>query len=154
MADGGQDRIRLQTIQGKVGYKIVKFEGIAEKPATANQESVIKIFNQEQTSIDAEINFDDSNLLGVVSFVELSSHASSGPTNIIFDNEIFNQDIFVSHKDGSAGESANYYIELEVIPLDDAGAEYTTLKGYAAELVDAGADRAGALVLHASRGRP
>jgi len=128
LADGGQERIRLQTIRGKVGYKIVKFEGIAQKPATEDQESVIKIFKTEQTSIDAEINFTDTDLLGVVSFLEVSGHASSGPTNIIFDNEVFNQDIFVSHKDGSTGASANYYIELEVIPLDDAGAEYTTLK--------------------------
>ena len=47
---------------------------------------------------------------------------------IIFDNEIFNQDIYVTYYDASVGQPINYYIELEVIPLDDAGAEYTTLK--------------------------
>ena len=42
----------------------------------------------------------------------------------------FNQDIFVSNVAGAgqASTGVNYYLELEVIPLDEAGAEYTTLK--------------------------
>ena len=46
----------------------------------------------------------------------------------IFDNEVFNQDIYVTNNDADSSSPINYYIELEVIPLDDAGAEYTTLK--------------------------
>jgi hypothetical protein len=47
---------------------------------------------------------------------------------VIFDSEIFNQDVFITHEDTTGSQPCNYYIELEVIPLDDAGAEYTTLK--------------------------
>ena len=51
-----------------------------------------------------------------------------GPAVIVFDQEIFNQDIYISHKNVAGTDKGNYYLELEVIPLDDAGAEYTTLK--------------------------
>ena len=47
---------------------------------------------------------------------------------IIFDNKVFNQDMYITQTDNDGTDSCNYYIELEVIPLDDAGAEYTTLK--------------------------
>jgi len=47
---------------------------------------------------------------------------------VIFDSEIFNQDIYLTHTDTGGAVACNYYIELEVIPLDDAGAEYATVK--------------------------
>jgi len=132
LADGGQDRIRLQTIKGKVGYRIVKLQLMDIEPGTASVEHVVKIYKTEQSSVSGTVNFTDSDLLGTA-FLTLSSGAgtygNSGDVNVIFDQEIFNQDIFITHEDnGTADKKANYYIELEVIPLDDAGAEYTTLK--------------------------
>jgi len=132
LADGGQDQIRLQTIKGKVGYRIVKFQ-IMNPQAGASayeMESTVKIYNTEQSTIDAIVNFTDTDLLGAA---QLGTHASFGTypqsTIIIFDSEIFNQDIFITHKNlHSDALECNYYVELEVIPLDDAGAEYTTLK--------------------------
>jgi hypothetical protein len=129
LIDGGQDRIRLQTIKGKVGYKIIKFQVITEAVSTASVEHVLKIYKSLQTSITGTVNFTDSDLLGVA--IALSgADAANNPisTTIVFDNEIFNQDIYITHTDIEVGKSCNYYIELEVIPLDDAGAEYTTLK--------------------------
>jgi len=132
LADGGQDQIRLQTIKGKVGYRIVKFQ-IMNPQAGASayeMESTIKIYKTEQSTIDAIVNFTDSDLLAAA---QLGTHGSFGtyPQNtiIIFDNEIVNQDIFITHKNlHSDALECNYYIEMEVIPLDDAGAEYTTIK--------------------------
>jgi len=127
LADGGQDRIRLQTIKGKVGYRIVKFLLINEEPGSASAESVVKIYKSEQTTIDNNINFTDSDLLAAAYYT--TNHAGQrGFTPIIFDTEIFNQDIYVTHEEVNDAEPCNYYLELEVIPLDDAGAEYTTLK--------------------------
>jgi len=120
LGDGGQDEINLERQNVNLAYRIIKFEGIAQKPASEDQESVIKIFKEEQTSLDAEIDFDNPDLLGVVSFLELSGHASSGPTNVIFDNELFSRNIYVSHADGSTGASANYYIEIEEVPVGAA----------------------------------
>ena len=129
LADGGMDRIRLQTIKGKVGYKIVKFQVIQESPGAVNAEAMITISKTSFTPV-ATVNFTDSDILGVA-FYGGPQVASAYPIQqvIIFDNEIFNQDIFIGSQDiGGANEKMNYYIELEVIPLDDAGAEYTTLK--------------------------
>jgi len=129
LADDGQDRIRLSTIKGKVGYKIVKFQGIPKQPFTTDGEHVIKIYLNHQTSINDAINFTDSDLLAVVTFANASSNTVNyNPTIIIFDNQIFNQDIYITHTDARSTQVANYYLELEVVPLDDASAEYTTLK--------------------------
>jgi len=129
LADGGQDRIRLQTIKGKVGYKVIKFELFGNTPGATEYEHVVKIYKTSQSSIDGVVNFTDSDLLAA-SYLEGYIHAYYTDAVVtIFDNEIFNQDVFVTQKDVTAGGlSCNYYLELEVIPLDDAGAEYTTLK--------------------------
>ena len=128
LADGGQDRIRLQTIKGKVGYRIIKFQIMDDAPGTANQESIVKIYKTEQSSTDGGVNFTDSALLGAAFLSIGSSYATPVDTVIIFDREIFNQDIFITHADITGSGACNYYLELEVVPLDDAGAEYTTLK--------------------------
>ena len=128
LADGGQDRIRLQTIRGKVGYRIVKFQAIGNVPGTSSQESIIKAYKSSQSTINATIDFTDSDLVGVVFWKDSSATAYPSFKTIIFDNEIFNQDIYVTHSDTESTQKCNYYLELEVIPLDDAGAEYTTLK--------------------------
>ena len=129
LADGGQDRIRLSTIKGKVGYRIVKFQTMAAVPGTTNAEDVTKIYKTKQSTPVATVNFTDTDLLACALTTASTETEDFGiAEQIIFDNEIFNQDIYVSHVDAKTGESVNYYIELEVIPLDDAGAEYTTLK--------------------------
>jgi len=129
LADGAQDRIRLSTIKGKVGYRIVKFQIITTLPGTTDYEQVIKIFNTSQTSITEAIDFTDSDLLAVA-YTEGGAAINfiGNPMTVIFDQEIFNQDIFISHFDAKGAYGCNYYLELEVVPLDNAGAEYTTLK--------------------------
>ena len=128
LADGGQDRIRLQTMKGKVGYRIVKFQGLGPS-ANDNIESTLKIYSVLQTSIVDEIDFSDSTLLAAM-IITQSSSANSNPEDqtVIFDNEIFNQDIYISLKGADYAASVNYYLELEVIPLSERGAEYTTIK--------------------------
>jgi len=132
LADGGQDRIRLSTIKGKVGYKIIKFEIIPNYPGGATQESVVQIWKTEVTTVPtsaATIDFTESDLLAAAYYVQYGLPAQGQNTFVaIFDNEIFNQDIYITHTDNDSAALINYYLELEVIPLDDAGAEYTTLK--------------------------
>ena len=127
-APGNQERIRLSTIKGKVGYRIVDLEIIGNKPGTSNPvESLVALWKVEQSSIGSTIDFTDSDLLGVALWT-MGETTYSHDLVIIFDNEIFNQDIFVTHSDNASAEACNYMLKLEVIPLDDAGAEYTTLK--------------------------
>jgi len=134
LADGGQDHIRLQTIKGKVGYRIVKFQIMANTPVNNNSESVVQIFKKEQTTISATVNFTDSDLLASAVWAgNTAGHLIPSWTSIIFDREIVNQDIYITHQEEQDTQACNYYLELEVIPLDDAGAEYTTLKDMRAE---------------------
>jgi len=127
---GNQERIRLHTIKGKVGYRIVKLQAMSANPYAGDAaEHIVKLWKIEQSTVDGNVNFTDSDLLGVVIINNYTSgyNTPSIPT-IIFDTELFNQDIYVTHFDAQSALSCNYYFELEVIPLDDAGAEYTTLK--------------------------
>jgi len=126
--DGGQDRIYLQTNDGRTGYRIIKLQVIGDSPVLENQESVVKIYKVANKTVDATIDFSDNALLAVGVW---SSHstATNYPEDmtVIFDKEIFNQDIYVTHSSPTPRE-CNYYMELEVIDLSSLGAEYTTLK--------------------------
>jgi len=130
IADGAQDTIVLHTNDGSTGYRIVKFEIIGKGPGTNNIESVIKIYSVSQTVKDGTIDFSDNTLLGCAYWQFNSSNpAYSTPYQIIFDQMIFNQDIYVTHKDVSANAKAcNYYIELEQFKLDINANTVATLK--------------------------
>jgi len=132
LADGGQDRIRLQTIKGKVGYRITKFEVITTLTGTGGaKESTLMIWKTSQSSVSttvATVDFTDSDLLAIAFYKSQDNPVYASTHRVIFDNEIFNQDIYITHTNTDGSVACNYYFELEVIPLDDAGAEYTTLK--------------------------
>jgi len=131
LLDGGQDRIRLQTIKGKVGYRIVKLELIPYNPGSQAGENTIGIWKSSTAASAATkyIDFTDSDLLAAGYIQNGASNTEEMTITIIFDKEIFNQDIYItSEVADTASAGNNYYLELEVIPLDDAGAEYTTLK--------------------------
>jgi len=129
LADDGQDTIVLHTNDGSTGYRIVKFQLMGEKPAGANQESIVKIYKIKQTTFTANVDFSDNTLLGVA-YLEAAADAKteSQAQIVIFDNEIFNQDIYISHVDDESGESVNYYIELEQTSLDLNESTVATLK--------------------------
>ena len=138
LADGGQDQIRLGTNKGKVGYRIIKFDLFPNRPGgTSHVESVGLIFKSQQTSVptaNSIVDFTDGELLAAAYLTD-DVNNQSGPLQIvIFDQEIFNQDIFITHTDEAGSAAVNYYFELEVIPLTDQGAEYTTLKDIRSEL--------------------
>ena len=133
LEDGGQDHIRLQTIKGKVGYRIVKFQVMSNTPGASADESTVTIWKTEQTTVSTsanDIDFTDSDMLGVGYWAGASSSGSPFDMSVIFDSEIFNQDIYITHTNVAAGTATpcNYYLELEVIPLTDSDAEFTTLK--------------------------
>jgi len=125
---GGQNRIRLSTIKGKVGYRIIKFQLLGTS-CSEDMETSVKIYKTSQSTIDANFDFSDSDLLAAGMWSQHSdAHGSPEDLNVIFDREIVNQDIYITNKGVTFEKAINYYLELEVIPLDDAGAEYTTLK--------------------------
>jgi len=124
--DGGQEKITLHTITGRIGYRIVKFQIMPENSAN-NYECSVKIFKIEQTSVDSTVNFANETLLGAA-FTGLISGGYAGAKTIIHDNVIFNQDIFITAQDLSASQNTNYYLELEQIKLDSNETAVATLK--------------------------
>jgi len=129
LADGEQDRIKLETMKGKVGYKIVKFQIMLKTPGTGGgTESIVKIYKKEQGTPDAVIDFSDTSLLGAAYLTEQDNAQYVPGIVVVFDTEVFNQDIYVTQKDIDGSHSINYYLELEVISLTDMGAEYSTIK--------------------------
>jgi len=132
IVDGGQQRITLHTNDGKVGYRIVKFDIFPSRPGAADVESTIQIFKTKQSTPSAltvDVDFTNQILLGVAYIAE-GSGADQGPlySSVIFDREIFNQDIFVTHTATSGSEPMNYHIELEQMPLDLNEATVATLQ--------------------------
>jgi hypothetical protein len=131
LADGGQDRIKLSTLKGKVGYRIKKFQIITDTPGASNYESLVKVFNTKQSSVTEIVNFEDQTMIAMA-YQAGSSDSTVYPTTevVIFDGATFNQDIYVTHADirHGSGSACNYYIELEMLSLSDLEATYHTLQ--------------------------
>jgi len=129
IANGAQDTIVLHTNDGEMGYKIVKFEIIGPEPGQDHMENIVKIYKVSQLTIDNAVDFSDNTLLGVAYLTDNAGEQYPLASTVIFDQEIFNQDIYVTHIDvGAYARACNYYIELEQIKLDVNASTVATLK--------------------------
>jgi len=117
IADGGQDTITLHTNTGSTGYRIVKFEMMANKPGTENNESTMKIYKINQTTVDNTVDFSDNTLLAAGYYSDSANENYGWKGSVVFDNEIFNQDIYITHMETVGSKAMNYYIELEQVKL-------------------------------------
>jgi len=119
LANGAQDTIVLHTNDGKTGYRIVKFQVIGNEPGEEHLESTVKIYKVSQTTVDNTVDFSSQVLLGVAYYQDRHEINYPSSMDVIFDKEIFNQDIYITHRetDGS-GAAINYYLELEQVKLD------------------------------------
>ena len=129
IADGAQDTITLHTNNGSTGYRIKNFDIITTRPGYDDYESIIKIYSVPQTAVDSVIDFSSQDLLGVAFQAgHASSHAYPTTQVIIFDNMVFNQDIYVTHTELRSTIACNYMIELEQVKLDLNENTVATLK--------------------------
>jgi len=135
LLDGAQDTILLHTNNGSTGYRIVKFQIMPEAPGGAEYESGVSIWKTKQSTVSTstlDFNFADNELLAAAyTLVGAGSTQGNNSEAVIFDQEIFNQDIYVTHTNiegsGAAG-NMNYYIELEQVKLDINSNTVATLK--------------------------
>ena len=131
LTDGGIDTIVLHTNTGSTGYRIVKFQIMTNAISTASVEHTMQIFKipQAEGSATQEIDFSDNTLLAAaVTVSRVDAFNAPITQEVIFDNEIFNQDIYITHKDSQSSQSCNYYIELESMPLALDESTVATLK--------------------------
>ena len=128
IADNGIDTIVLHTNTGSTGYRITKFQLFAAAPGTSDVEHIVKIYKIPQRTVDAIVDFSDNTLMGVA----WSSGDSATPNNfletVIFDNEVVNQDIYITHSELVGTTGSNYYLELEQVKLDLNENTVATLK--------------------------
>jgi len=128
LANDGQDTILLSTKKGEIGYRIIKFQTIPNTPGSTGIESIVKIYKTEQATVSTTVDFSDNRLLAVSYYQDDANVAYPSSQDIIFDQELFNQNIYVTLKQGAGSHSMNYYLELEVIKLDESQAMVATLK--------------------------
>lgn len=132
LIDGAQDTIVLHTNNGSVGYKIVKFEIISATPVTSGaSEHVVQIWKIQQatpSTTTVAIDFSDQVLLAAATWTGSDNPIYSNQQQVVFDSEIFNQDIYITHTNTDGDDAVNYYIELEQVRLDLNQNTVATLK--------------------------
>ena len=128
---GVQEMIPLSTIKGLIGYKVKKFQIMSASPGTGNIEMIGQIYKtNESTNVNSTPNFSDNRLLGVALYHDGAANDTTHfMATTIFDNEKFNQDIYVNITDATGSTiRGNYYIELEQMSLDLNEQTVATLK--------------------------
>ena len=125
MADDTQDTIVLHTNDGSTGYRIVKFQVMPKTDSLI--ETTMKIYKTSQATITSDMDFSDNTLLAAAFYAQTAS-IDANKEVVIFDTEIFNQDIYITLKAHSSAAELNYYIELEQIKLDQSANTVATLK--------------------------
>ena len=128
MLHNTQDTIVLHTNDGSMGYRIVKLELIGAEPGEQSQESTVKIYKVSQTTVDNTIDFSDNTLLAAGYYQDGHEVSQPSSLDIIFDKEVFNQDIYVTNHNSDGSYAINYYIELEQVKLDIGENTVATLK--------------------------
>jgi hypothetical protein len=119
LANGKQDKIRIQGSVGSIAWRINKFDIMIEDPMGATSEAMVKIYREKQSSVTNIVNFTDDELMAVAFTEENSATSYSGVTHIIFDNMLFSRNIHVTA--GVGAGNVSYYIELEQVKLSAAG---------------------------------
>ena len=127
---GVEERIPLSTMKGLIGYKIKKFQILSSTPGVGSVEYVAQIYKTEDVNnINSTPDFSDNRLLAAIYYQDDASPSYPSSNTVIFDNEKFNQDIFVNITQVNVGTvRCNYYIELEQMTLDLNEQTVATLK--------------------------
>jgi len=135
MTDGDQVKLRLKTMTGSQGYRIVRFQLMAFAPGADNYEAIVKIYKLEQASATATIDFSDNTLLGAGFFTGDTTQQTMKWGTTIIETEVFNQDIYITYNDLQGSDAQmNFHLELEVVDLRDNENEYITLRDIKATL--------------------
>ena len=118
IASSDIDVVSLHTNTGSTGYKLMKLQCITNNPTAYDVEGVLKIYKISQSTATTDIDFSDQTLLAVSYNTFGNQPYEVNNVTTIFDNEIFNQDIYITYIDaGGNTRPMNYYFELEQVKL-------------------------------------
>ena len=115
-----QDQIHLSGGDENTCYRLHDLKLLATSES-ADISPVVKIYKNKQSAVDENIDFTQAGLLGAAIYRQDSGNNYPPQQTILFDNEIFNQDIFITYKDNeTASASVNYLLVLEEIKAKDS----------------------------------
>jgi hypothetical protein len=126
--EGLEEKLKLSTLKGKTGYRIHRFDVIMATPGASDYECTVKVYAKAQGSGSTDIDFTESDLLAVAYLEDGDPSDFPMSKMVIFDSEVFNQDIFVNTASRTGTVPVNYYIELETVELTDLQSTQLTLK--------------------------
>ena len=96
---------------------------------TVETANLVAIYSVPQTNAVGTADFNDNTLLAAADYRQHDNEAYGNTANVIvFDNMVFNQDIYVTNMAHNAAQTMNYYIELEQMKLDLNENTIATLK--------------------------
>jgi len=128
LTDGEQVRLNIHTNNGRTGFRIKKLQLMPKDP-DEDADSLFSIYKVEQTAISSSVDFSDNTLLGAAVYTaSATSHTNPEDLMVIFDTDIFNQDIYLTLKGVDYSATLNWYIELEQMFLDLNEATVATLQ--------------------------
>ena len=136
IAHNATNTVRLSTNDGLTGYKIHKFQMMDSAPAANSNEFILKVFTIKPAAsktipptATGAVNFDDPTLIAVGFMAGNTDTRFDVIQTVIFDNVIFNQDIYITCFDQNGNNGiCNFYLELEKVKLDLNEATVATLK--------------------------
>jgi len=134
LTDDDQIKIRLKTKTGMTGYRIKKFQVMPfDIDGSSSHECSVCIWKVKQATVSNDVDFTQGSLLASAYYVRSLNPSAPyvaliSEQSVVFDNEVFNQDIFVSYQSGQSGQKINYYIELEQLKLSDTEQAMAILK--------------------------
>ena len=119
LANGGEDKINLERSNVTLAYRIVKFSILPNAPYVASDEFVVKAYKEDQSSIDGVVDFTDVDLIAAAVWAN-SDTSQRGHDAIVFTNELFSRNLYITSTAVAGGNSCNYYIEIEEVPVNSA----------------------------------
>ena len=130
---GTSVEINLKTNKGDVGYRIKKLQLIQQAPGALDCEGLVKVWSGKPTTTEIAnklIDFEDNTILAVGFYSgAASAHIYPEDLTVIFENHIFNQNIYLSYIDvRTVNDAMNYYIELEQVKLNNNESTMATLQ--------------------------
>jgi len=124
LADGKQDRIRIEGATGEIAWRITKFQVMSNAPKSSDHVGIIKVWRESQATAAitaTTINFNDDELLGCALWREGNALTETQTATIVFDNALFVRNIYVTATDADGNVGMNYYLELEKVKVSAAG---------------------------------
>ena len=114
------ERIHLTGLNAGIGYKIKKLSIMPERPLTDSNEAMVKLHSNIPTSINVNVDFDDSSLLAVAMYSNRddTTYYPDDFVLIIDSERVVSQDMYLSYDNpATTGRIINYMLELEQIKL-------------------------------------